>query len=359
MKKILFSAYSLDYGGIETALITLIKYLAKTKEYEITLVLEKKQGAFLSEVPENVKIIEYTPSSHKIILFRKAINLLKQIKFKLQYGNKFDFSASYATYSFPCSFVARCTSKNSALWVHNDYMNFYNNEVMLYKKFFNELQIDKFKKIIFVSNLDKQIFGAEFPQYRKKAEICHNLIDYKTILEKSEEKIDDFKRKKDITFINISRHDEKQKRISRIINATRKLNKEGYKFNVVLIGKGTDTKQYQNMAKNLKNIEFLGTKKNPFPYLKVSDCLLMSSQFEGYPVVFIEALILGKPIVTTDVSDSKKDIKDKYGIVNENSEKGVYEGMKEFLKNGYEAQKFSAEEYNQEIVRKLQEIINS
>ena len=35
MKKILFSAYSLDYGGIETALITLIKYLAKTKEYEI------------------------------------------------------------------------------------------------------------------------------------------------------------------------------------------------------------------------------------------------------------------------------------------------------------------------------------
>lgn len=355
MKKILFSAYSLDYGGIETALITLIKYLAK--EYEITLVLERKQGAFLSEIPENVKIIEYTPSSHKIILFRKTINLFKQIKFKLQYKNKFDFSASYATYSFPCSFVARCTSKNSALWVHNDYMNFYNNEVMLYKKFFNDLQIDKFKKIIFVSNLDKQIFGAEFPQYRKKAEVCHNLIDYKTILEKSEEKVDDFKKNKNITFINISRHDEKQKRISRIINATRKLNKEGYKFNVVLIGKGTDTKQYQNMAKDIKNIEFLGTKKNPFPYLKMSDCLLMSSQFEGYPVVFIEALILGKPIVTTDVSDSKRDIKDKYGIVNDNSEKGVYEGMKEFIKNGYEAQEFSAEEYNQEIVRKLQEII--
>lgn len=356
MKKILFSAYSLDYGGIETALITLIKYLAK--EYEITLVLERKQGAFLSEIPENVKIIEYTPSSHKIILLRKAINLFKQIKFKLQYKNKFDFSASYATYSFPCSFVARCTSKNSALWVHNDYMNFYNNEVMLYKKFFNDLQIDKFKKIIFVSNLDKQIFGAEFPQYRKKAEVCHNLIDYKTILEKSEEKVEDFKRNKNITFINISRHDEKQKKISRIINATRKLNKEGYKFNVVLIGKGTDTKQYQNMAKDIKNIEFLGTKKNPFPYLKMSDCLLMSSQFEGYPVVFIEALILGKPIVTTDVSDSKKDIKDKYGIVNDNSEKGVYEGMKEFIKNGYEAQEFSAEEYNQEIVRKLQEIID-
>lgn len=356
MKKILFSAYSLDYGGIETALITLIKYLSK--EYEITLVLEKKQGAFLNEIPENVTIIEYTPSSHKIKFIRKAINLCKQIKFKLQYGNKFDFSASYATYSFPCAFVARCTSKNSALWVHNDYMNFYNNEVMQYKKFFNDLQIDKFKKIIFVSNLDKQIFISEFPQYRKKAHICHNLIDYETIIKKSEEKIDDFKRNKNITFVNISRHDEKQKRISRIINATRKLNKEGYKFNVVLIGKGTDTKQYQNMAKSMKNIEFLGTKKNPFPYLKACDCLLMSSQFEGYPVVFIESLILGKPIVTTAVSDSKSDIENKYGIVTENSEKGVYEGMKEFIKNGCKMENFSAEEYNQEIVSKLHTLIN-
>ena len=45
MKKLLISAYSLDYGGIETALITLLEYLKD--KYEITLVLEKKQGVFL------------------------------------------------------------------------------------------------------------------------------------------------------------------------------------------------------------------------------------------------------------------------------------------------------------------------
>ena len=43
MKKLLFSAYSLDVGGIETALVTLLNELAK-KQYEITLVLEKKTG---------------------------------------------------------------------------------------------------------------------------------------------------------------------------------------------------------------------------------------------------------------------------------------------------------------------------
>ena len=45
MKKLLFAAYSLDVGGIETALITLLKELCD--KYEITLALEKKQGIFL------------------------------------------------------------------------------------------------------------------------------------------------------------------------------------------------------------------------------------------------------------------------------------------------------------------------
>ena len=55
MKKILFSAYSLDVGGIETALITLLKNIKN--DYEITLCLEKKEGIFLNELPQNVKII--------------------------------------------------------------------------------------------------------------------------------------------------------------------------------------------------------------------------------------------------------------------------------------------------------------
>ena len=89
MKKLLFAAYSLDVGGIETALITLLKELCH--KYEITLALEKKQGIFLSELPENIKIITYTPSNNKIALIRKCINLCKQIKFRITYKNKFDF----------------------------------------------------------------------------------------------------------------------------------------------------------------------------------------------------------------------------------------------------------------------------
>lgn len=348
MKKILFSSYSLQIGGIETALITLLKNI--NDKYDITLVLEKKEGLFLDEVPKNIKILTYKPNNNKITLIRKAINFLKQLKFKIKYKNKFDYSVSYATYSYSSSFVARNASKNPYLWVHNDYLNFYNGDINEYKSFFKKLKVEDFSKIVFVSEHDKNIFIDEFSKLKNKAIFCNNLIDYKKIVNLSKEKVNDFEKTDIITFINIGRHLENQKKLSRIINACKILNKEGYKYRVVFIGDGPDSNQYKEQAKNIENIIFLGAKKNPYPYLAASDCLVMSSDYEGYPVVFLESMILNKPIITTDVSDSKKDIENKYGIISEKSTNGIYNAMKNFLENGFKPKEFDAKQYNEEIL---------
>lgn len=385
MKKILFSAFSLDVGGIETALLTLLKYLVK--DYDITLVLEKRQGVFLEDLPKDIKVITFTPSSIKFSLIRKVVNFFKQLSFKLKYKNKFDFSADFATYSMPASFVARTASKNNAIWIHNNYMNFYDNDIQQYRKFFKSLKIQEFKKIVFVSNLDKKVFVAQFPELTKLTTVCNNLIDYEKIYKLANEKIPDEdlekifgedypniklnksskkeaekqskKETKVPIFINVGRHDEKQKQISRILDATEKLNKNGFKFKVLLVGKGTNTKDYEQVIKEKKldNIIMLGAKKNPYPYFKISDCFLLSSQFEGYPVVFVESEILGLPIITTDVSDSKKDIDGKFGQVVENSAKGVYRGMKNFLEKGIKIDKFDPEKFNEEIIEKVKKIM--
>ena len=391
MKKILFSAYSLDVGGIETALVTLLKYLVN--DYDITLLLEKKQGVFLEDLPKEIKVITYTPSSLKFKLIRKVINFVKQLSFKLKYKNKFDFSADFATYSMPASFVARTASKNNAIWIHNNYMNFYDNDINQYRKFFKSLKVQEFKKIVFVSNLDKKVFIAQFPELTKSTYVCNNLIDYKKIQKLADEKIpnEDLKKifgedypninlnkiskkdaekqsKKEINaetkvpiFLNVGRHDEKQKKISRILDATEKLNKNGFKFKVLLVGKGTNTKDYEEIIKEkkLNNVILLGAKKNPYPYFKISDSFLLSSQFEGYPVVFVESEILGLPIITTNVSDSKKDIDGIFGQVVENSEKGVYRGMKNFLEKGLKTEKFDSEKFNQNIIEQIKQIIDT
>ena len=81
MKKILFAAYSLDVGGIETALINLLKEICN--DYEITLVLEKKEGIFLKELPGNINVIEYRKSNISNFFFIKLQNFFKKAMFIL------------------------------------------------------------------------------------------------------------------------------------------------------------------------------------------------------------------------------------------------------------------------------------
>ena len=150
MKKLLFASYSLDLGGIETALVTLLNYLVQ--EYKITLVLEKKQGIFLDELDSRVEIIEYKTCQSKNIIFRKIANLLKRFKFILKHKNKYDFAGSFATYSIPASFCARMASKNSALWVHSNYLDKNNGNIEETIKFFEGIKYRGFKKIICISN---------------------------------------------------------------------------------------------------------------------------------------------------------------------------------------------------------------
>jgi len=351
MKSILISTHSMEMGGIETALIGLLKALCATGQYQITLCLEDKSGEFLNQIPEGVKIITFAATKIKLI------NAKNQAKFRKEHGNKYDLSICYATYSLPCSFAARTASEMSVLWVHNDYLTFYNNDAYLYKKFFRDVGIDDYKKVVFVSEKDRTNFMKLMPEQAYKAIRCNNLIDYVKIYNLAKQQQNEIQPENIPTFIVVSRMDEPQKKITRIIEATRRLDHEGYRFRVFVVGGGPYLEEYKNNSSNLFNLQFLGGKENPYPYMVAGHCLLMSSEYEGYPMVWLEALTLGKPIVTTDVSDAKTDIEGKYGIVVEKSEAGVYMGMKQFMQQGYRMQPFSPQQHNQQILSSLTQIV--
>lgn len=359
MKKLLFAAVDMNVGGIETALLTLLNYLIDIG-YDITLVLEKKQGAFLQDLNSKIKAIEYKPSNCKNVFLRKAINFIKRINFILKYKNKFDFSASFATYSNMASFVARTASKNNTLWGHADYLELFKQDKEKVKAFFDNLHCQEFKNIIFVSKKAGETFTKIYPDLKERVSYCNNLIDYKKIQNLAQETIETTK--DTYTFVNVGRHDELQKKLTRIIKATEMLKQDNMKFKILFIGNGKDTITYKKMVEEYKlqeQIEFLGSKKNPYPYMKMADAILLSSDYEGYPVVFIEALTLNKPIITTNISDAMEDIDNKYGKVIEKDENELYKAMKEFIQNGYEIkEKFDPEKYNQEIIEKLEKIIN-
>lgn len=360
MKKLLFSAYSLDIGGIETALVTLLNTLIE--KYDVTLCLEKKQGIFMDQLDKRIKIIKYTPCESKIKLISKIKNAIHRWNFIAKYKDKFDCSISYATYSLPGSFVARTASKNCILWVHSDHMLVFKNNVQEYKRFFQEIKADKFKRIVFVSNSSKNTFEKILGDKIKNERITiNNLINYEAILEKSKEVVDDISKSKIPTFLFVGRHTEYDKKISRLIEACEKIKKDRLNFRLLVVGDGEDSERYKSMVaeKKLNDvIIFLGKKKNPYPYFKISDCLVLTSEHEGFPVVFMEAIVLNLPIITTKVSDSEEVINNKYGLIVEKNADSIYEGMKDFIKNGYKIrEKFDAKQYNKEILEKIKYLI--
>ena len=359
-KKLLFAAYSLDVGGIETALVTLINKLVKS--YDITLAIEKKQGIFLNEVSESVKIIEYTPSNCKIKFMAKIKNAIKRLRFTMKYKNKFDCAISYATYSLPSSFMARNASKNSILWVHNDYMSICNNNEEEYIKFFKSINADAFKKIVFVSNNIRSSFENILgKEYKNKRVTIYNLIDFESIVRKSQEQVNDIEISDETTFLFVGRLTEMDKKVSRLIESCKLLKDNGYKFRALIVGDGKDGESYKNMVKNLKldnEVIFLGKKKNPYPYFKLSDCLVLTSEHEGFAIVNVEAIALNLPVITTCIADSTELIENKYGYVTEKNEYAIYECMKNFIDNGYDIKhKFDTEKYNNEALCKLKELI--
>lgn len=359
MKKILITANNLEIGGIEKALINLLNRF-DYDQYDVTLILAEKKGIFLSMVPSSVKVLEYKISNCKITLIRKIKNRLKLLMWKRKLNNKFDFSCSFATYSIPGAHLALAGSKNNALWIHgNYYINYKKNEVAM-RQFLDSVMIKNFKRLVFVSNENLRDVTDHYPALKNKSIVCNNYIDGESMLKMANEECD-FKKEIIPTFLNVGRHDEYQKRLIRIIKASKRLMDEGYNFQILFIGDGPDTEKYQKLV-NQNDLDdtiiFLGRKKNPYPFYKLCDAVLLSSEYEGYPVVFLESRLMGKPIISTKVSDYEN-LAGKVGIFKDKSTDGVYLAMKEYLDNGFDIrEQFDYHNFNNHIDSTITKIIN-
>lgn len=327
MKKILIASYNLDFGGIETSLINLIKNMNLTK-YKITLVLEHIEGVFSKDLPKGVILKEYKTNNSKNIIIRKTVNLFKRIIWIIFNYKRYDASICYATYSGICGFVARTSSNNKILFVHSNYYQAYNKDEYKIKEFFNKRKIEKYNHIIFVSNESKKDLCKIYPNIKNKSITINNMVNYERVLKLSVKKVDIKKTTKKV-FLFVGRLDESSKRLTLLLDVAKKCQDEKIKAVFWMVGNGPDEEKYKDIVKKekLENVIFVGAKKNPYPYIKACDYLILTSRYEGFPVVYNEAIILEKPIITTiDVSDDYISIPNRFGYVVD--EANIYDRVK-------------------------------
>lgn len=349
----------LSVGGMELSAINLLNLSDYTKNYDVTLmigyIVDKE---LINKLPTDIRI--KLLCNDKWNIFGKLVTALnyfeEYIKFKFKLV-KYDVAICYSHHHGVLASIARLASDNNICFIHSDI------EKARTTKQISKMKFDKFKKIVCVSNASKKSFENIFSKYNGEVLVANNYIDGEKILKLSEEKINEnieYIENKTI-FINICRHLESVKKVSRILESSKRLKEEGYNFIVWLIGDGEDTENYKEYVKenNLSDtVIFIGKKLNPYNYLKVSSALVFPSEFEGYGIVLDEARILNIPIISTDVADAKNIIKDGYGILCENNIEGVYSGMKTFLNKGFkETKKFNYIEFNNNITEVLNQVV--
>ena len=112
---------------------------------------------------------------------------------------------------------------------------------------------------------------------------------------------------------------------------------EGFPHKILIIGDGYDFENIKNLKNELgvsDTATLLGFSDNPYPYFKAADFYVLSSRYEGFPTVLFEAITLKKRIIATDVSGVREMLEDgKLGYITENSEEGIYAGMKKALED--------------------------
>lgn len=188
---------------------------------------------------------------------------------------------------------------------------------------------------MFVSHSAKEgflkLFGTDFqPQLHVK----YNPIIGDLIRKKGNELLKDEAKPLDKPLLVTSGRLVGQKGYDRLLNVCHRLNQEQFNYELWILGDGWSRSELEEQIQRdqLTNVKLLGFKENPYQYIKQGDLFVCSSVNEGFSLVIAEAMMLGLPIISTDCAGPNELLDfGEYGLLVDNSEEGLYEGLKNLL----------------------------
>lgn len=345
-KKILIRIGSLRHGGAEKVLVTFLKNLPKD-QFEIDLLLNLYSGKYLQDVPNWINVlylnkgemittnrIQDIPKKASRVIYQNLLRKFPNLLYKRKLQNKkydIEFAAIHGMRDEILNSPLQSSKK--IVWIHNDLsevQGYSNDEI---KKFFG------FDKILVISQKIEKLFHdlAENIAEKQKIVKIYNPLDTHEILTEAEKPVINYTFDKNIpTFISVGTVFP-QKGFDRLLNVHKKLLKEGFQHKLLIVGDGYDFEKIKNLKNELgvdDTATLLGFTENPYPYFKNADFYILSSRYEGFPTVLFEAITLQKKIIATEVSGVKEMLDNgSLGLIVDNSEKGIYEGMKKALVN--------------------------
>ena len=349
-RNVLFVVDEKQMGGVSVLLSDILKKI-NLKKYNIDIMVLHNNGEYLDDLPKGVNMIYGTSFFDTIDYTLKEVlksGNIRNVFYKLYIiflmkttliGNKikkerkkclnkkYDVEIAFKD-GFCALFTAYGDSKKKYHWLHTDY-SMYDCTGNYHKLFENVFVM--FDKIIGISN---SVLDRFLEKYQvDKTEVIYNLINESEIIDKSNKEAIKYDRK--INLVSVGRI-HNMKGYDRLIEVMNKLNKDKLLDDVVLriIGDGPDFELVKNLVSQYEledKVLLMGRMRNPFPYVKASDSFLMCSRYEPFGLVVLEAMVLGVPVISTDVASIREIMDEKYGMIVDNSEDGLYMGIKKVI----------------------------
>jgi glycosyltransferase involved in cell wall biosynthesis len=340
-KNLLFIIPGLSAGGGERSLINLLTGLDYSR-YNVDLQLLSHEGLFMNLIPRQVRLL---PLREPFATFSRplgasALALAKKGSVRLaadrvlyslhnrigREGGKREqrswrhlsrsFSRLSKTYDAAIGFLEKtsiyfCVEKvNAAVkigWVHNDY------DKLELAPAFDRRYFAELDHLVTVSRECANVLKMRFPEHSGKIAVIHNVVSPGLIREMAFlERGELYNRANgEFVIVSIGRLHE-QKNFELAIEACRKLLDRGLNVQWHVIGEGPErAKLNQLIASHGLEGRFwlLGLKANPYPYVHQADLYVQTSLYEGKAIAVDEAKILQKPIVITNFSTARDQLR--------------------------------------------------
>lgn len=334
MTKVLFLIHDLGQGGAEKVLVNLVNNMDRSKfDISVTVLF----GGGINEQFLSPHIHFHAVFPQKVPGNSKLMKLLtpKQLH-KLCVKEYYDVEISYLE-GPSARVISGCQEKDTRLvcWIHST-MTGIDDAAGSFRSI-QEAQscYGRFDQIVCVSKWVRQAFLNVFPAQRKVITL-YNTMESDKILEQSQLPVpDSLFHDDEIKLIAVGSM-KPVKAFDRLIRIHDCLRKEGYPVHTYFLGIGPDFDKLKNQAAELgqsDTIAFLGYETNPYKYVAKADLFVCCSLSEGFSTAVAEALIVGTPTCTVEVSGMKELLGEhnEWGVVTENSEDALCQGIKDLL----------------------------
>lgn len=336
--RVVFVEYQLVCGGAEQALFDLINLLDKEK-FEPSVFVQRAGGGWDRKFRDaGIPVIyDYFCRKPTWNPVKKIGNGVKKYRINRAYRQdgagllevclpeRPDIVVSYSAWIY--DEIAFVRNAKTVKYIHGDPGT---NPVYREEAQGKKNVLARYDRIVCVSKAAWNSF-REISGLTEKTELHYNPLNSDNVRELAQQPV---QLPEDVPVICAVGRLSEEKGFERLLAAHKSLLDQGIRHHLVIVGDGPDHGFLPRMANALgvsDTVTFAGYQSNPYPYMQHSKFVVNSSFTEGLPVIAMEALCLGVPIVATVPSVGEAFGDEMCGLITENSVSGLEEGIRRML----------------------------